>query len=172
LPQQQILFVPDRLMADNLRRELAQRGSDKEIISSDGTCMVHEEFTTEQIREARELFPGLQVVAHPECTEEVASMADYVGSTAGMMKYVRNTHAPYFLMLTECCLVGRLAIEDPEKSFIGGCRLCPYMKKNSLQKIRDVLLDPQPGQIIELDEDLRLRAARCIDRMFELAPVN
>ncbi len=172
LPQQQILFVPDRLMADNLRRELGQRGSDKEIISSDGTCMVHEEFTPQQIIEARELFPGLHVVAHPECTEEVASMADYVGSTSGMMKYVRTTHAPYYLMLTECGLVGRLAIEDPEKSFIGGCRLCPYMKKNSLLKIRDALLQPRPEQIIELDEDLRLRAARCIDRMFELAPVN
>jgi len=172
LPQQQILFVPDRLMADNLRRELAQRGSDKEIISSDGTCMVHEEFTPEQIREARELFPGLQVVAHPECSEEVASLADYVGSTAGMMKYVRSTSAPYYLMLTECGLVGRLSVEDPEKAFIGGCRLCPYMKKNSLLKIRDALLDPQPEQIIELDEELRLRAARCIDRMFELAPRN
>jgi len=170
LPEKRILFVPDRLMADNLRRELEQRGSDKEIISSDGTCMVHEEFTAEQIREARELFPGLQVVAHPECSLEVASMADYVGSTAGMMKYVHTTDAPYFLMLTECGLVGRLAIEDPEKSFIGGCRLCPYMKKNSLQKIRDALLSPQPEQIIEMEESLRLRALRCIDRMFELAP--
>ncbi len=172
LPQQQILFVPDRLMADNLRQELAKRGSNKEIISSDGTCVVHEEFTAEQISEAREQFPGLKVVAHPECTEEVASLADYVGSTSGMMKYVRTTRAPYFLMLTECGLVGRLAIEDPEKAFIGGCRLCPYMKKNSLQNIRDALLDPQPEQIIELDEDLRLRAGRCIDRMFELAPAN
>lgn len=172
LPQQQILFVPDRLMADNLRSELAKRGSDKEIISSDGTCMVHEEFTAKQVNEARAQFPGLKVVAHPECTEEVAGMADYVGSTSGMMKYVRNTQAPYFLMLTECGLVGRLAIEDPEKAFIGGCRLCPYMKKNSLQKIRDALLDPQPEQIIELDEELRLRAARCIDRMFELATAN
>ncbi|MDZ4730388.1 MAG: quinolinate synthase NadA [Xanthomonadales bacterium] len=172
LSQQQILFVPDRLMADNLRNELAKRGSDKEIISSDGTCMVHEEFTPEQINEARAQFPGLKVVAHPECTEEVAGMADYVGSTSGMMQYVRSTQAAYFLMLTECGLVGRLAIEDPEKAFIGGCRLCPYMKKNSLLKIRDALLDPQPEQIIELDEELRLRAARCIDRMFELAAAN
>jgi quinolinate synthase len=172
LPEQQILFVPDRLMADNLRNELGKRGSDKVIISSDGTCMVHEEFTPQQISEAREQFPGLKVVAHPECTEEVANLADYVGSTGGMMSYVRNTKAPYFLMLTECGLVGRLAIEDPEKAFIGGCRLCPYMKKNSLQKIRDALLNPQPEQIVELDEELRLRAARCIDRMFELAPTN
>ncbi len=172
LPQRQILFIPDRLMADNLRRELEKRGSSKEIISSDGTCMVHEEFTVEQVREARAQFPGLKVVAHPECTEEVASLADYVGSTSGMMKYVRTTPAPYFLMLTECGLVGRLAIEDPEKAFIGGCRLCPYMKKNSLKKIRDALTAPQPEQVIELDEDLRKRAARCIERMFELAPAN
>jgi len=172
LPEQRILFIPDRLMADNLRRELAQRGSSKEVISSDGTCMVHEEFTPEQIHEARAVFPGLKVVAHPECPEEVAVLADFVGSTAGMMKYVRQTQAPYFLMLTECGLVGRLAIEDPEKAFIGGCRLCPYMKKNSLQKIRDALLSPTPEQIIDLEEGLRLRAARCIERMFELAPVH
>lgn len=172
LPEKRILFVPDRLMADNVRQELRQRGIAKDIISSDGTCMVHEEFSPEQIREARAHYPGLKVVAHPECTEQVAALADYVGSTGGMMNYVRNTEAPYFLMLTECGLVGRLAVETSDKAFIGGCRLCPYMKRNSLQKIRDVLRHPAPEQIIELDEPLRLRAARCIERMFELAPVN
>jgi len=172
LPQKRILFVPDRLMADNLRNELQKRGVNKEIVSSDGTCMVHEEFTPEQIAEAREIFPGLKVVAHPECDPDVADVADFVGSTSAMMKYVRSTQAPYYLMLTECGLVGRLAVEDPEKNFIGGCRLCPYMKMNSLEKIRDALVSPRPDQIITLDEDLRQRAARCIDRMFELAPSN
>lgn len=170
LPQQRIVFVPDRLMADNLRRELAERGIAKEIISSDGTCMVHEEFTAEQIREARAVFPGLHVVAHPECPSDVAELADFVGSTAAMMKHVRATAAPYYLMLTECGLVGRLAVEDPEKNFIGGCRLCPYMKLNRLEKIRDALKDPSPEQVITLEEGLRLRAKACIDRMFELAP--
>jgi quinolinate synthase len=172
LPQQRILFVPDRLMGDNLRNELALRGVEKEIVSSDGTCVVHEEFTPQQIAEAREIFPGLMVVAHPECTPEVAEIADFVGSTSAMMNYVRSSQAPYYLMLTECGLVGRLAVEEPEKNFIGGCRLCPYMKMNSLEKIRDALAHPRPDQIITLDEDLRLRAARCIDRMFELAPKN
>jgi quinolinate synthase len=172
LPQRRILFVPDRLMADNIRAELRSRGIDKEIVSSDGTCIVHEEFTPAQIAEAKQLWPGLSVVAHPECTPEVAALADFVGSTGAMMNYVKTTHAPYYLMLTECGLVGRLAVEDPEKNFIGGCRLCPYMKLNSLQKIRDVLADPQPEQEITLPEDLRLRAKRCIDRMFELAPGN
>ncbi len=169
LPQKRIVFVPDRLMADNIRKELANRGVDKEIISSDGTCVVHEEFTAAQIAEARQTFPGLKIVAHPECTEEGANLADFLGSTGEMMKYVKSTDAPYFLMLTECGLVSRLVVEDPEKNFIGGCRLCPYMKMNTLIKIRDALADPQPDQVISLEADLSKRAAKCIERMFELA---
>jgi len=170
LPERQILFVPDRLMADNVRDELKRRGVDKEIISSDGTCIVHEKFEVAQIVQARAQFPGLKVVAHPECPPEVAAASDFVGSTGAMMKYVKETTAPYFLMLTECGLVGRLEVENAEKHFIGGCRLCPYMKLNSLEKIRDALAQPRPEQIVTLDEDLRLRAARCIERMFELTP--
>lgn len=169
MPQKRILFVPDRLMADNIRKELEKRRIDKEIISSDGTCIVHEEFTTEQIAEARRTFPGLKIVAHPECTQEVAEQVDFLGSTGEMMKYVKTTEAPYFLMLTECGLVSRLAVEDPDKNFIGGCRLCPYMKMNSLTKIRDALKAPKPEQVITLDEDLSRRAGLCIERMFELA---
>ena len=170
LPGKRILFVPDRLMADNIRKEMTRRGVDKEIISSDGTCIVHEEFTTEQIADARRTFPGLKIVAHPECTQEVADAVDFLGSTSEMMKYVKSTDAPYYLMLTECGLVSRLAVEDPEKNFIGGCRLCPYMKMNTLLKIRDALKDPKPEQVITLEADLSDRAAHCIERMFELAP--
>jgi quinolinate synthase len=172
LPARRIIFVPDRLMAQNVRSELKQRGVDKEIISSDGTCLVHDQFTVDQIAEARAQFPGLKVVAHPECTAEVAAVADFVGSTGAMMKYVKTTPAPYFLMLTECGLVGRIEVEAPEKNFIGGCRLCPYMKLNSLEKVRDALVHPRPDQIVTLDEKLRQRAARCIERMFELSPAH
>ena len=170
LPTERVIFVPDRLMAENVRSELQRRGVKKEIISSDGTCLVHDQFTPDQIAQARVQFPGLKVVAHPECTAEVAALADFVGSTSAMMKYVKSSNAPYYLMLTECGLVSRLQVESPEKNFIGGCRLCPYMKMNTLEKVRDALLAPRPDQIITLDENLRQRAARCIDRMFELAP--
>jgi quinolinate synthase len=170
LPSRRILFVPDRLMGQNLRDELKRRGVDKEIITSDGTCMVHDQFGPADIAAARAQFPGLKVVAHPECTPAVAAAADFVGSTGAMMKYVKTTAAPYYLMLTECGLVGRLQVEVPEKAFIGGCRLCPYMKLNSLEKVRDALLAPRADQIVTLDEATRLRAARCIDRMFELSP--
>jgi quinolinate synthase len=172
LPERRILFVPDRLMAENIRSEFKRRGVNKEIISSDGTCIVHDAFDAAQVAAARARFPGLKIVGHPECPPEVATAADFVGSTGAMMKYVKNTSAPYFLMLTECGLVGRLQVEAPEKRFIGGCRLCPYMKLNSLEKVREALLAPRPDQVITLDEGLRLRAARSIERMFALASTD
>lgn len=172
LPQRQVLFVPDRLMGDNVRAELKRRGIEKDLVTSDGTCIVHDAFDDRAVADARARFPGLQVVAHPECQPEVAAVADFVGSTGEMMKYVKQTRAPYYLMLTECGLVGRLQVEDPEKRFIGGCRLCPYMKLNSLENVRDALVAPRPEQIIHLDEDVRLRALRSLERMFELTPTR
>ena len=169
MPQKQILFVPDRLMADNIRVEMAKMGIEKEIVSSDGTCIVHDQFDPGLITESREKFPGLKVVSHPECTLDITSESDFVGSTGHMMKYVKETEAPYFMMLTECGLVERIEVESPEKRFISGCKLCPYMKMNSLEKIRDVLVAPEPRQVIELDEPLRLNALKAIDRMFEMS---
>lgn len=168
LPERRILFVPDRLMGENVRTELRRRGVAKEIITSDGTCIVHDVFDAGAIAEARARYPGLKVVAHPECQPEVAAAADFVGSTGAMMKYVKETPAPYFLMLTECGLVGRLQVEDPEKRFIGGCRLCPYMKLNSLEKVRQALAAPRPDQIIRIDETVRRRALRSLERMFAM----
>jgi quinolinate synthase len=159
-------------MAENVRVEMARLGVDKEIISSDGTCMVHDAFDAAQVAEARARFPGLRVVAHPECTPEVAAAADFVGSTGAMMRYVRETPAPYYLMLTECGLVGRLEVEEPGRRFIGGCRLCPYMKLNSLGKIRDALAAPRPDQVVTLEPGLARRASACLERMFELAPTD
>jgi quinolinate synthase len=102
----------------------------------------------------------------------VAAAADFVGSTGAMMSYVRTTPAPYYLMLTECGLVGRLQVEAPDRNFIGGCRLCPYMKLNSLAKLRDALAAPRPDQIVTLEEGLRRRALRSLERMFAHASAN
>ena len=168
LPEREILFVPDRLMAANISRELRARGSDKVIYSSDGTCLVHDQFDAAAIAQARARYPGLQVVSHPECTAEVTAASDFVGSTGKMMEFVRDTDAAYFMLLTECGLVSRVEVENPGKHFVGSCRLCPYMKLNSLRKIRAALVDPQPQQTIELDERVRVPALRCIERMFEL----
>lgn len=169
LPERQILFVPDKLMAANLQRDLYARGSDKQIISSEGTCLVHDQFTAAGIAEERLRFPGLSVVSHPECMPEVIMASDFVGSTQAMMEYVQKTDAPYYMILTECGLVSRLEAENPDKNFSGSCRLCPYMKLNSLTKVRDVLTNPEPEQVIEIDPVIASAAKISIDRMFELA---
>jgi quinolinate synthase len=170
LRERRILFVPDRLMGENLQADLRRLGVDKEIITTDGTCIVHDQFGAGEIAAARARFPGLAVVAHPECEPEVARASDFVGSTGAMMKFVKQSDAAYYLMLTECGLVGRLQVEAPEKRFLGGCRLCPHMKRNSLENLRDALAAPRPDQIIDVPDDIRRRAARCLDRMFDLSP--
>lgn len=168
LPQARILFVPDRLMGENIRVELRRRGIAKEVLTSDGTCIVHDRFTGDIIDEARRRFPGLRVVSHPECELEVTARSDFVGSTGAMIRYVKQTEAPYFMMLTECGLVSRLEVENPEKRFIASCKLCPYMKLNTLEKIRDALRAPRADQVITLPDDIRRRARASIDRMFAL----
>ncbi len=168
LPQDEVLFVPDRLMAENIRIELRQRGIEKRILTSDGTCIVHDRFSVELIDEARVRYPGLAIVSHPECTTAITARSDFVGSTGAMIEYVKATEAPYYMMLTECGLVSRLEVENPEKRFIASCKLCPYMKLNSLVKIRDLLIDPRPEQEILLEETLRRRAELSLRRMITM----
>ncbi|PCJ62076.1 MAG: quinolinate synthase [Planctomycetota bacterium] len=169
LPEKKILFVPDKLMGKNIQIEMDKRGVDKEIITSDGTCIVHDVFDTSFIDAARKKHPEIKVVAHPECTPEVANAADYVGSTGGMMDYVKNSGFKSFMMLTECGLVNRLESEAPDKEFIGSCKFCPYMKKNNLYNILQLLKDgPSKNQIIEVNEEIRIKAKASIDKMFSM----
>ncbi|MBT3980727.1 MAG: quinolinate synthase NadA [Bacteriovoracaceae bacterium] len=170
LDAEKIIFIPDRLMADNIIIEMKKRGINKEIVSSDGTCFVHDQFDHNKIDEQRIRYPGLKVVSHPECLTDVTKKSDFVGSTGAMMDYVRKTEAPYFMMLTECGLVSRLEVEEKEKNFIGACRLCEYMKLNSLDKIIQVFENPRADQEVFVEESTRLKAKRAIDKMFELSP--
>jgi len=169
LPHHEILFVPDKLMAENIRVELRRRGVDKIIHTSDGTCLVHDQFTPDLIDDARRRFPGLKVVSHPECTLEITSKSDFVGSTGAMMDYVRKSNAPYYMMLTECGLVSRLEVENPEKHFIGSCKLCPYMKLNSLEKIRNTLRDLPTEQEILVPNDILLKGVKALEKMIEMS---
>ena len=172
LPQKEILFVPDMLMAANVRVELKARGIDKIIHTSDGTCIVHDRFTAAEIKDARMRFPGVKVVSHPECPLEITALSDYVGSTGGMIKYVKDTNAPYFLMLTECGLVSRLEVENPDKHFVGSCKLCPFMKLNSLEKIRDTLRDLPLNQEILVPEPTLSRGVKALERMIQMTKVG
>lgn len=168
LPEQDILFVPDRLMADNIREEMKKRKISKNIYSSNGTCFVHDQFDTSIIDDQRHRTPGIKVVAHPECLPEVVAKADFVGSTGAMMSYVQKTDAPAFMMLTECGLVSRLEMETSDKRFVASCKLCKYMKINSLQKIRDLFYTPRLEQEIHVDPMVANQALRAINKMFEM----
>ncbi len=167
IPNDKIYFLPDKLMGQNLVDEMKRRGVEKDIQIFGGRCYVHEEYDPEMVRFLRLKFPGVKVLSHPECNPGIIKVSDYVGSTSQMLDYVQKSKDDRFAMLTECGLSSRLQIEFPEKQIVGSCTLCKYMKSNTLEGILRVLLKPRPQDEITLDEDVRLRAQRCIDAMFE-----
>jgi len=169
LPGNELIFVPDMLMAQNLEAELKRRGTPKKIISSGGSCCVHDKYRPEHVEKLRADYPGIKVVAHPECPIEVCERCDYVGSTKGMASYVAATDAKIFGMLTEFGLVNRMEAEHPDKRFIWPFGVCSYMKKNTLMGTLQALTDPRPDQIVEVDAAVAAAAKKTIEKMFELA---
>ena len=170
LPNDKIVFVPDQLMGKNLQEALQQKGIHKEIVLYSGCCYVHEKYDPELIRFFREQNPGLRVVSHPECHPGVALLSDFVGSTGQMVKYIKDQpEKTPFLLLTECGLNARMQYEFPQKSFIGSCSMCKYMKSNSLENILETHRHPEKAAKVELDIDVMNRARHCIDEMFRYA---
>ena len=168
-PSDQIFFVPDKLMGKNIIEEMKKRGVKKDIKIWDGTCYVHEEYDPALIEALRMKYSDLEVMVHPECSPEVLSNADFVGSTSQLYKYIAEKKDGHFLMLTECGLISRIEAEMPEKNFVGSCSLCKYMKSNTLEDILRVLKDPKAEDFIQIDEDTREKALVSINRMFEIA---
>jgi len=164
LPNDKIYFLPDKLMGQNVQNALQGK---KQIELYDGTCYVHEEFTTGEIETLRQTHPNLQVLAHPECTQEVIHEANVVGSTTQIMNYVkehRHENHP-FLILTECGIASRLQVEHPQLNLVGSCMMCRYMKSNSLEQIRNSLRDP--CVTIEIDPAVQQKALACLNTMFK-----
>jgi quinolinate synthase len=161
LPSEHILFVPDRNLA-----AYVQSQTRKSIIAWDGNCYVHHQITPEQIQAVRTALPRVRVLAHPECRADVLALADAVLSTSGMVKYARESEEREFLVVTECGLSDRLLLEVPGKRFYKSCKLCQYMKVITLEGTRDALRDLAPE--IDVPEDVRVRAARALERMLEL----
>lgn len=172
-PNNKIFFLPDKLMAANIANELKKQGIQKEILSHDGTCYVHEDYDPKMIDILRKKNPDTIVLAHPECTPAVVDRADFVGSTSELMKYVQNSSAEKYFMLTECGLATRIQIElgTSNKKFIGTCTLCRYMKSNTIAQINSILKNPEnfANQEIVLDEKVMVKAKRCIENMFYYA---
>ncbi len=165
-PNDKIIFLPDKLMGQNLIEEMKKRGVNKEIITFDGSCYVHEEYDPEMVDFLKLEYPDLSVLVHPECSSSVVEKADFVGSTSGLMKHVRETNKENYLLLTECGLADRLKVELPNKKFVGSCTMCRYMKSNNLDNVLRVLENPQPNDEILLDDAIITKAKKSLDNMF------
>jgi quinolinate synthase len=156
-----VLFVPDRYLAHHVASQ-----TDVAIIPWLGRCEVHERFTAGDIRELRSLFPGVVVLAHPECTPEVLVEADYVGSTAGMVRRLREDPPACAALITECVMSDNVASEMPGVRFVRPCNLCPYMRKITLPSLRRSL-ETLTHEVV-IDPVVAGAARRAIDRMLDV----
>jgi quinolinate synthase len=163
-----ILFLPDRNLGNYVKR---QSGRENMKIWQ-GTCIVHATFTARRLSAARAEHPGAKVAAHPECPEEVLALADFVGSTSAIIRYCVDTEASEFIVMTESGVSHSLHKLAPGKRFYFvpneqcNCSECPYMKLNTLEKLRDSLRDLKP--VVEVPAETMRRALVPIERMLAL----
>jgi quinolinate synthase len=170
IPSDKIFFLPDKLMGENVQDEMKKRGVKKEIRLYDGNCYVHAEYDAGRVGRLRKKYPEIKILSHPECSRDIIEQSDFVASTTGLMDYLRDDESgSAYLLLTECGLAGRAQVEMPQKTFIGPCVECKYMKSNSLEEIRRVLLHPEPEDVIDVSPEVREGSLRCIDAMFKYA---
>ena len=156
-----VIFLPDEYLGKNVAAQTKVK-----IITFHGTCIVHERFTPEEIREYRKNYPGIVVLAHPECPPDVVAEADYTGSTSKMSNYVRDKQPKKVLMVTECSMSDNVAIENPDVEMIKPCNLCPYMKKITLQGIYNSLTNGTDE--VKLTDAVMDKARLSIKRMIEV----
>ncbi len=161
IDSEHVLFVPDRNLANYVQSQ-----SRKRIISWDGNCYVHHQITADEVDRVRRAIPGIKVLAHPECREDVVRLADAVLSTSAMVRYAQTSDADKFLVVTECGLSDRLLIEIPNKHFYKACKLCRYMKMITLDRTLDSLRNLRYE--ITLTDEVREGARRALERMLEL----
>ncbi|TNC14283.1 quinolinate synthase NadA [Methylobacterium terricola] len=159
-----VLMIPDEYLAQNVQADLPHI----EILTWAGHCEVHERFTAEDIREARQAYPGVAVLAHPECPPAVVAEADFSGSTAAMQDYVETRRPAQVVMITECAMADNLALRNPDVAFVKPCNLCPHMKRISLGKIRRSL--ETLAHEVTVPDDLIAPARRAVERMLAVRP--
>jgi quinolinate synthase len=160
-----ILFLPDR----NLGNYVKQQTGRENMKIWQGACVVHETFPVRRLLDAKAAFPAAEVVAHPECPEAVLTHADFIGSTSAIIEYCAVSNSPEFIVMTESGVNFSLERVAPGKKFHYvrnencNCSECPYMRLNTLEKLRDALLNLEPR--VELPQDLIERALLPIERM-------
>ncbi len=160
-----IYFIPDR----NLGSYVAKQVPEKNIILNDGYCHVHNDITLYDIHQFKKNKNNIKVLVHPECTHDVLSVADYIGSTSGIIKYATESKDNEFLICTEEGVLHELRAKNPNKKFytVENCLVCPDMKKITLEKIISCL-ENISGEIT-IEEEKRKKAEKCLTRMLELA---
>ena len=160
-----ILFIPDC----NLGAFVASQVSEKTFKLLSGGCPIHACVTTDDVRKARELYPDAELLVHPECTPDVAAMADYIGSTSGIMNYAIKSDKKEFIIGTEISIAEHLQYMCPDKKFhyLSLKLICPNMKATTLVDLYDCL-NGTAGEEIVLDDDTMRDARKCIDEMIRL----
>jgi quinolinate synthase len=140
--------------------------SQVKIIAWKGHCEVHERFTGDELRQVRAGDPSIQIIAHPECPPDVIAAADFTGSTAHMIDWVRKNKPKRVVMVTECSMADNVKAELPDVEFVKPCNLCPHMKRITLPKILDSLVYLKEEVVI--DPAIAARARRAVERMVNL----
>ncbi len=177
LPEDQpILFAPDRHLGNFLKKKTG-----RDMVLWQGSCIVHEEFSEERLLQMKAEHKDARVAAHPECPDTILELADYIGSTKGILNFVATDASQNFIIATEPHIIHQMQKSNPEKTFIAApavseardvdacpCTHCPYMALNSLEKLYLAMANNAPR--IEMDEALRLRALKPIERMLEMSP--
>ena len=158
---EKVIFLPDQYLADYVAKNTKVK-----IISWKGTCIVHEQFTSKEIKDIKNQNPGIKVIAHPECPPDVIEASDFAGSTSGMIKYVKDNQPKKVMLVTECSMSDNVEADNPNVSFIKPCNLCPYMKKIDLEKILDCL-ENDTNEIL-LDNKTIEAARKSVIRMTEI----
>ena len=167
-PERPLVFAPDRHLG---RWVMQQTGRD--MVLFPGFCIVHEQFTAKRLAALQARHPAAKVIVHPECDATVSQLADFVGSTAALIRYVQDAPGSAFIVGTEAGILHQMRKARPDAELIPipadsgcNCSLCPYMKLNSVEKLYLALRDLQPA--IHLEEDLRRRALLPVERMLAL----
>jgi len=158
-----VIFLPDQYLG---RWVASQTGV--EVILWEGSCMVHERFTGEELRGYRAAHPGIRIIAHPECPPDVLAEADFVGSTAGMISWVEKNRPPRVVMVTECSMSDNVAAELPDVEFVRPCNLCPHMKRITLGGIAESLRHMRHE--VKVAPAVAERARAAVTRMMAIKP--
>ncbi|MEM9278643.1 MAG: quinolinate synthase NadA [Pseudomonadota bacterium] len=157
-----VLLIPDEYLAQNVAKQTS-----KKILTWKGHCEVHERFTAEELLAYKEADPAIQIVAHPECPLEVTGVADYTGSTSGMIDYAKSQKSgAKVLLVTECSMASNIEQEAKGVEFIKPCNLCPHMKRITLPKILESLVYMREEVLV--DPVMAEKARHAVERMVNL----